>query len=381
MLASLEFICLLLISAPYFAAAYGQPELLPVLQILALNIFLTRFLVVTSAQLLAAFKFRIIGPISFASMVALPFVITGHGVQALIFQRFTGVLVYAVAVCAVTGWRPPRPSAWPVLRASFQFSLPLMQASLVDYVSLTGYVMVIGLRMGAADLGRFRIAQRLVEVLQEIAFTPAAKVFMPVFVAVRHDPDRRFEATMLMLDILAMLIFAAAAISGTASRPLVLLMFGARWSAAVPVFAFMTLMAPITALYGVINPLLTATGQVHLVSAFAWANLAIILAACWLLTILLFIPAMRMGIVRPVLPLLKLLVVPLIALIASPAGCLGGAAALCNFPFGGTTHHRRAGIGHRICRRHAGGCVPPRAPRRQPLRWRGWAQPGYVILS
>jgi O-antigen/teichoic acid export membrane protein len=339
-LASLVFIAALLVSAPAIARLYGDPLLVTVLHFLALNIFLSAFLIVPSALLAIDFKFRSIGLISFGStvaggLVALPFAVAGHGVQALVFQRLAGVLFYAVMVCAVTRWLPPRPPSWPVLRASFRFSLPLMQASLVDYVSMTAYVMVVGLRMSVADVGHFRIAQRLVEVLQEIAFAPARKVFMPIFVAVRGDPDRRFEATLLMLDVLMIFIFGAAAVAGAAARPLVLLMFGARWSEAVPVFAILTLMAPVTALYGVINPLLTAIGRTHLVSMFALVNVLIILAAAWffspyglivlawalaargLFTIFLFIPAMRIGLGRPVRPLLNLLVVPVVALAAA----------------------------------------------------------------
>jgi len=348
MLASLGLIAVLLISAPAIARLYGEPALMPVLQILALNIFLTCFLVVPAAILSADFKFRLLGLISFGStvsggLVALPFAIAGFGVQALVYQRLVGVLFFAITACAVTRWRPPMPPPWQVLKASFRFSLPLMQASLVDFVSLTAYVMVVGLRMPAADVGRFRIAQRLVEVLQEIAFAPARKVLLPIFVAVRDDPDRRFEATLLMRDVLIIFIFAAAAVSGAAARPLVLLMFGARWSAAVPVFAILTLMAPVTALYGVINPLLTAIGRTQLVSILAFINVAIILLAAWffspyglivlawalaargLLTIFLFVPAMRIGLGRPVTPLLKLLAVPVAALVVAR---LAGWAAL-----------------------------------------------------
>jgi O-antigen/teichoic acid export membrane protein len=340
MIVSFLFITLLLGAAPSIGRLYDEPSLVPVLQILGLNIFLTAFLVVPSAILSSSFRFRAIGLISFGStvaggLVALPFAITGHGIQALIFQRLIGTLFYTIAACLISGWAPPMPPAWPVLRASLKFSLPLMQASLVDFISMTGYVMIVGLRMSIADVGRFRIAQRLVEVLQEIAFGPARKVFMPIFVAVRQDPVRRFEATLLMLDVLMIFIFGVAAVAGAAARPLVLLMFGARWSEAVPVFAILTLMAPVTALYGVINPLLTAIGRTHLVSLFALANVVIILAAAWffapyglivlawalaargLLTIFLFIPAMRIGLGRPVLPLLQLLIAPALALVVA----------------------------------------------------------------
>jgi O-antigen/teichoic acid export membrane protein len=345
-LASLGLAVVLVAAAPSIGGMYGEPLLALVLKMLALNVVLTAFLVVPAAKMAAEFRFRALGLISFGStvaggLVALPLAMAGHGVDALVYQRLVGVGFYVVAACWAAGWRPPMPPKRAVLRESFRFSWPLMQASLVDFVSITAYVMVVGLRMPAADVGRFRIAQRLVEVLQEIAFAPARKVFLPVFVAVREDPARLFEATMAMLDLLAVIIFFCAAVSGAAAHPIVLLMFGQRWAAAAPVFAIMTLMAPVTALYGVINPLLTAAGRTGMVSWFAWVNVAIILAASWfaapygltvlawalaargLLTIFLFIPAMRIGLGRPVGPLLRLLILPLSALLAAR-----GAAAL-----------------------------------------------------
>jgi O-antigen/teichoic acid export membrane protein len=210
-----------------------------------------------------------------------------------------------------------------------------MEATFVDYIAITGYVMLVGLRMPVAALGEFRIAQRLAEVLQEIAFTPARKVFMPVFVAVRHDKERRFETTRQMLDVLSMAIFFVCAVCGAAAKPIVLLMFGHKWQAAVPVFAIITLMAPAVALYSVINPLLTAAGRTRLVSIYAWANVATIAAAAWfaapyglrvlawalagrgVTAVILFVFAMRQGLERPVAPILRLLLLPCIALLAS----------------------------------------------------------------
>jgi O-antigen/teichoic acid export membrane protein len=156
-----------------------------------------------------------------------------------------------------------------------------------------------------------------------------------------------------MIDLLAVIIFFCAAVSGAAARPIVLLMFGHRWEAAVPVFAIMTLMAPVTALYGVINPLLTAAGRTNLVSRFATVNVLIIVAAAWfaapyglivlawalaargLLTLVLFVPAMRIGLGRPVSPLLALLVLPMAALAASRAAAAVAVALLPGMGLGG----------------------------------------------
>ncbi len=120
-------------------------------------------------------------------------------------------------------WVPPPPPSAPVLREGFRFSLPLMEAAFVDYISVTGYVMLVGLRMSVANLAQFRIAQRLSEVLQEVAFMPARKVFMPVLVAVRRMPAGATKRIRQMLDLLSMVIFFVSAVSGAAARPVILL--------------------------------------------------------------------------------------------------------------------------------------------------------------
>jgi len=351
MIVSLGFILLLLAAAPYVARLYEAPILAPVLEIFALNIFLAAFAVVPACQLAAQFRFRALGLMALGStaaggLVALPLAVAGHGMAALLGQRLAGVAFYSVAACAVARWLPPGFCSWPVLQKSFRFSWPLMQAAVVDYVSLTGYVMVVGLRMSAADVGLFRMAQRLVEVLQEVTYAPARKILLPVFVAVRDEPERRFAAVSSLLDALAVLICFASVICGAAARPIVLLMLGPHWAAAAPVFEVLTLTAPAAALYGIINPLLTAAGRTRMVSVFALGNVASILAAAWFaapyglnalawalaargaLTMALFVPAMRIGLGRRVRPLLRLLVLPAAAMLAARLAAGWALAAL-----------------------------------------------------
>jgi len=342
----------LLAAAPAMGRLYHAPAMGFVLQSLALNVLLTCFLVVPSARLENQFRFRAIGLMALGStitggLVALPFAFAGAGVDALVYQRLAGTVFFALTACWVARWVPPRPPALGVLRDSFRFSLPLMQAALIDYFSITGYVMLIGLRMAMTDVGQFRIAQRLLEVLQEIAFAPARKVFLPVFVVVRTDPARHYEATRKLLDVLSVTMFFAAAIAGAVAKPLILLMFGPRWEQAVPVFSIITLMAPVTALYGVINPLLTAAGRTKLVWRFALGNAAIILLTVWLaapaglkvlawalagrglFSIAMFVPALKAGLRQPVAPLLRLLLLPFMALLAARVLSY---AALAQFP-------------------------------------------------
>ena len=239
-----------------------------------------------------------------------------------------GIGFYALAVAVAARWRPPGLPSWARLSASFRFSWPLMQAAFVDYLAMTGYVMLVGLRVSLADLGLFRMAQRLVELLQELGFLPAAKVFLPVLVAVRGEPARHDEVVRRMLEMLSMSVFFISAVCGAAARPIVLLMFGPRWAAAGPLFGILTLMVPAAALYGVINPLLTAARRTRMVAWFAWANAVTIMVAAWfgapfglralawalagrgVLAVALFLAALQHGLQQPSMPALRMLALP-----------------------------------------------------------------------
>ena len=175
---------------------------------------------------------------------------------------------------------------------------------------------------------------------RELAFLPASKLFLPVLVALRGAPARRDEATRQMLDMLAMSIFFVSAVCGAAAKPIVLLLFGPRWAAAAPVFSIMTLMVPAMALYGVINPLLTAARRTRLVSVFAWANAATIMLAAWfgapfglralawalagrgVLGVALFLAALKLGLQLPMAPALKMLALPCLGLLAARLAAL-----------------------------------------------------------
>lgn len=331
---------LLFTAAPLLAATYGAPALSWVTRALSVNIVIGTFLVVPSARLAQRFGFRALSLMSLGATVlggsvALVLVFLGYGLAALIAQRIVGIAFYATAASITARWRPPAIPAFATIWRALRFNIPMMGAAFVDYVAATGYVVLIGIRMPVAAVGEFRIAQRLAEVLRELTVFPASKVFLPVFVAVRDDPDRRFAVARSLMDVLAIGSLAAAAIAGSVARPIVVLMFGARWASSAPVFAALSLIVPAAAIYAFVNPMLTALRRPVLVSAFAALNAASTALAAWfaapegllalawtlaargLLTAVLLLPALSIGIGRPAWPLLRLFIVPFAALIAA----------------------------------------------------------------
>lgn len=337
--------------APRLAGLYGAPALIWVTRALCVNIVIGAFLIVPSARLAQRFGFRALslmslGATSLGGAAALALVFTGHGIAALIAQRIVGIAFYAAAASITARWHPPAFPPLGVIGRALRFNIPMMGAAFVDYIAATGYVVLIGIRMPVVAVGQFRIAQRLAEVLQELAIFPASKVFLPVFVAVRHSPERRFAVAHALMDVLAILSLGAAAVAGAAARPIVVLMFGARWVHAAPVFAAMSLIVPAAAIYAFVNPMLTALRRPGLVSAFAAINAVTIALAAWfaapfglvalawtlaargVLTAVLLLPALSIGIGRSASPLLRLFAAPFAALVAARLAAAGALAAI-----------------------------------------------------
>lgn len=339
-LLALAAAALLVAVSPLLARAYGDHALGWVTRALAINIVTGAFLIVPSARLAQRFGFRTLGLMSLGSTilggaVALVLVFTGHDLGALIAQRMVGIAFYAAAAAIAARWRPPTLPPAAVIRSALRFNVPMMGAAFVDYIAITGYVVLIGARIPVVAVGQFRIAQRLSEVLQELAVFPASKVFLPVFVAVRDNPERRFAVARTLMDALAIVSFGVAAVAGAAAKPIVILMFGQRWAEAAPVFAALSLIVPAAALYAFVNPMLTALKRPGLVSSFAALNALTIALAAWIaapsglvplawtlaarggLAALVLLPALSIGIGRPAWPLLRLFLAPLAALIAA----------------------------------------------------------------
>ncbi|HQT68229.1 MAG: polysaccharide biosynthesis protein [Rhodospirillales bacterium 20-60-12] len=344
-LVSLVFALALIGAAPFLAILYHEPRLVWIIRALSFNIILGCFLIVPSARLAQNFRFRALSTMSVGStllggIVALYFAFHGQGVLALILQRMVGIGFYAVAVASMARWLPPRPPAFAVLRRSMLYNLPMMGAAFVDYIAMTGYVVLVGLRMSVIDVGRFRIAQRLAEVLQEVTIMPVSKVFLPVFVRVREDVARRYATAMQLCDAVALLSLAAAATAGAVAHPLVVLMFGPRWAEAAPLFSIMTLMVPAVALYAFVNPMLTALGRPNLVYLFAALNALTIAAAAWfaapfglhalawalagrgVIAGFFLLPAISLGLGGPAGPLFRLFAAPLLAMLVARVAAL-----------------------------------------------------------
>ncbi|WP_171034239.1 oligosaccharide flippase family protein [Lichenicoccus roseus] len=334
LLIALMLATLLWLGAPFAAGLYGEPRLVWVVRSLSAMILLNVLVVVPLATLTRDFRFRAVGLMSLGATLtgaisALPLAIHGHGALALVVQRLAGVLFFVVAVTAVARWRPRARIDLAELRSALRFSLPLIGTNLVEYLARTGFALIAGLRLDVVSIGYLRVAQRLLEVLQEVVVTSISRIFLPLFVSIRSDPARRYEVAKRIMGMMALTVIGCFAVAGAAATPLIDTMFGLRLQPAAPVFTVLSALGPYIVVNAFLRPLLVSAGRrgqmlwvsalnalttgvvAYLAVPYGLTALAAALVVRGFLAILLMAPLIRSVLGHSVAPLLSSLIVPI----------------------------------------------------------------------
>lgn len=326
--------------APLASSIYREPRLLWVIRSLSAIIILNALVVVPLATLTRDFRNRTVGLMSLSATLigaasALPFALEGFGALALVVQRLAGVLFFVFAVTAVTRWYPKGRIDPAEILSALRFSLPLIGANLVDYLSRTGFALFAGLRLDVVSLGYLRVAQRLVEVLQEVVVNSISRIFLPLFVMICDEPGRRYDVAAKIMNVMALVVVGCFTVAGAISRPLIGSMFGTHLIPAAPVFAILSLLGPYIVVSAFVRPLLVSRGLsgrmlvVSTVNALTTALVAYLavpfgltvlgeaLVIRGLLAILFMAPFIRTAMQHPVTPLLSYLITPIAAGLAA----------------------------------------------------------------
>ena len=218
----------------------------------------------------------------------------GLGVWSLVAATIAQqALTLGLAFAAV-----PFGLAWPLRQASFGHFLAFGGTySLIGFLEfLFGSVesLLIGRRLGAAELGVFNRAANLTNLPVEQAVNALNKVLFPAFSSLQHDRSRLADGFEMLLLSVGLLSTALACGIAAAAPDVVALLLGPKWPDAALVVAIVAFATPPTFLYVVCGITLDSLGalapklrlqagalavKVALVAALAHAGLAGVAAA------------------------------------------------------------------------------------------------------
>jgi lipopolysaccharide exporter len=279
------------VSAPHIAAALGSADATEPVRVMALVVLINGFFAVPGAQLTREFKqdkLFLANAISLipSTTVLLLLAKSGDGAMAFAWSRVASQLVMGcVMFASIPKHYGPGYARGP-LSVLFRFGLPLAGANFVNFILLNVDYAFVGHLMGAVALGIYMLAFTLASAPGLLLGTVINSIAMPAFSRVKHDLDLLRNAMAGALRAVSLILMPMCGLTMALARPLVLTLYGARWSAAAEVLSILSLYGAVSIICILFANMLTSLGK---------AKFTLFVQLLWLGAL---VPAMALGVHR-----------------------------------------------------------------------------------
>ena len=229
----LLFGCLLVLS-PLLGAIFAASGVVPVLQVLSIWVVVTAVGSVPTALLRRDMRFATIAAQGAAAAIvaqiaAVIMAVSGLGVWALVAQA----LVAAVISTALAWWTVTWQPAWQFSRLDFvrmaRFGGKVLGVEFVAMLRAWGEAAVISATLGLGALGYMNIAQRLVQIVQDLTGSAIVPVTNVAFAKIRDSAARLRDVYGRALRVTYAALSLPLTIVAVAAPLMIPILFGDGW--------------------------------------------------------------------------------------------------------------------------------------------------------
>ena len=321
------------------AAFFNEPRLVPIMMVLSLAPLLMGLAEIPAASLLQKEKFQWLAGAEFAAaiagiVVALVIAFQDGGAWALVWQHLTQRIVKGVVVQLASRLYPRLVLNVGKLKEHMRFMLDTAAWSMTMFVNRQADTLVVGKFLGAATLGLYNVAVRIMQLPVSILGGSLHSAVYPRFVQLREDNKALRELVLFTTMAQAVFVFPPIAAVAAASHAFFTLLLSERWQASGEIFTLLAGAGAIQTIVAINGSLLQAIGRtgarlrltveyaiLWTISALATAPFGIhAVALGCTVTTLLYLPRLLHLYLRPIecspLDFLRVLAAPTLAAIA-----------------------------------------------------------------
>jgi polysaccharide transporter, PST family len=158
---------------------------------------------------------------------------------ALFAASLASVLTSLVSVWIVGGFRPGKPSFEGEFRHIIKFGSELSGFNIVNYFARNADNLLIGKFYGSEQLGYYDRAYRLLLFPISQILAPLGRVVLPLLARLQSDPERYRKAYIEAVSLVMMATQPGLVFSIVFAKDVFLIVLGAQWAAAVPIFQWL----------------------------------------------------------------------------------------------------------------------------------------------
>lgn len=244
--AGLVLTAVLVIAAPLFGVVFSSPDVIPVIQVLSIAVLCTGVSSVPTALLRRRMQFRALAVQGLvasvvAQVLAIAMALGGLGVWALVGQTLSSQVVMTVLACVAARWLPSWLFSWPELKAMTTFGTKVLSVELVAMTRAAVEAAIVSAVLGLTAFGYLTIAQKLVQIVQDLTGAAVLPVTTVAFAKLRDSAERLTAAYTRALRMIYAVMAPPLVLLAVAGPLIIPIVFGPGWEESFRVAQFLAL--------------------------------------------------------------------------------------------------------------------------------------------
>ena len=265
--------------APYWAGVnHDAAQVTNILRIMAFVMPIQGLTVVQESLLEKTMDFKSLAIRSnvaalVGGLVGLGMAIRGWGAYALVGEDIVGAILRLALLWGLSTWRPTWTFSWPHLKELWGFSVYVLLGQIGTFVQRRSDAILIGVFFGPAAVGIYRLADRLINMVIEVATRPFVMVVLPQFSHLQDDIPALRKSVKQSVGASAMLTMPLLAILAGLSF-LICQALGARgkddWAKADHVIQILAMVGAARAVTLFVGPLVQSINKPRMFMTMSW---------------------------------------------------------------------------------------------------------------
>lgn len=239
MVFSLFFYFILFLTAPFIAAFYEKPILVPVLRVLGLNLFpasvnsIQQALIARSLRFKAYFA-RTVTAMLISGIVGIIMAYLGFGIWALVTMQMLNIFVATFVMWFTVKWRPKWIFSFYRAKGLYAYGYKLMLSNLITTLYNSLYGLIIGKVYDTSTLGYYTRGQQFPTLIAASIEGTIASVMFPTLSSMQDNKTRLKQTMRRAISSSSFLLSPLMVGLAVVAEPLIRILLGEKWMPCVP---------------------------------------------------------------------------------------------------------------------------------------------------
>jgi O-antigen/teichoic acid export membrane protein len=284
-LISLLFLCLVYFLSPFALLVFNNPELVPIIRVMAISFIFTGLSTTSLAIIRRNFNFKSLAIIEIISYIfsygaiGIISALLGFGVWSLVFASLSQALLSAILSYLAVKHSLLFLFSWKSYKPLFSFGSKISGITFFQFIGANLDTLLIGKFSGASSLGIYNRTSLLINLPGQYLFASLSRVLFPAFSQIQTDNKKLTSAYLYSLTFFSIILIPVTIGIIPMAQNIITFYLGSKWIDAVPVFQILLVSIIFASVINISGSILQAVGKLKKMFLIEILHIAVLIVS------------------------------------------------------------------------------------------------------